>query len=111
MKRSRRELFDRFSQSEDRVGAWNIMDKVLVLSEGDTGSGFLCVILQMEGFLPILANNRDSTLENVCSLEPDVRIIDVPLAGISCVELCLQLQMCRIAKPIIVLGDSNEEID
>jgi DNA-binding response OmpR family regulator len=111
MKRSRRELFDRFSQSEDRVGAWNIVDKVLVLSEDDTGSGFLGVILQREGFLPILANNRDSTLENVCTLEPDVRIIDVPLAGISCIDLCLQLQMCRIAKPIIVLGDSNEEID
>jgi two-component system, OmpR family, response regulator RegX3 len=111
MKRSRRELFDRFFQSEDRVGAWNIMDKVLVLSEDDKGSGFLGIILQREGFLPILANDRDSTLENMCTLEPDVLIIDVPLAGISCIELCLQLQMCRIAKPIIVLGDSNEEID
>ena len=111
MKRSRQELFDRFSQSEDRVGAWDIVAKVLVLSEDDTGSGFLGVILQREGFLPILANNRDSTLENVCTLEPDVRIIDVPLAGISCIDLCLQLQMCRIAKLIIVLGDSNEEID
>jgi DNA-binding response OmpR family regulator len=87
------------------------MDKVLLLSEDDSASGFLGVILQREGFLPILANNRNAALENICILKPDLLIIDVPLAGMSCVELCLQLQMCRIAKPIIVLGDSNEEID
>jgi two-component system response regulator RegX3 len=87
------------------------MDKVLVLSEDETASGFLGVILQREGFLPILANNRDAALANVCTLEPDVLVIDVPLAGISCVELCLQLQMCKITKSIIVLGDSDEEID
>jgi two-component system response regulator MtrA len=87
------------------------MDKVLVLSEDETASSFLGVILQKEGFLPILTNNREAALANVCTLEPNVLIIDVPLGGISCVELCLQLQMCKITKPIIVLGDSNEEID
>jgi DNA-binding response OmpR family regulator len=98
-------------QSENRPGAWIIMDKVLVLSEDETASGFLRVILQREPFFPILANSRDAALQSICTLQPDVLIIDAPLAGIAPIELCLQLQMFNIAKSMIVLGDSSEEID
>lgn len=87
------------------------MDKVLVLSEDETASGFLGVILEREHFLPILANSRDTALTNICTLEPDVLIIDLPLAGIASVELCTQLQLCKIRKPLIFFGDSSEEID
>jgi two-component system, OmpR family, response regulator RegX3 len=87
------------------------MDKVLVLSEDETASSFLGVILQRECFLPILANSRDTALQNICTLEPDLLIVDLPLAGIASVELCTQLQMCRISKPMIILGESSEEID
>ncbi len=87
------------------------MDKVLVLSENETTSSFLGLILQREYFLPILANSRDAALENIHTLEPDVLIVDAPLAGIASVELFTQLQMCKTTKPMIVLGDSSEEID
>jgi DNA-binding response OmpR family regulator len=87
------------------------MDKVLVLSEDETVSGFLGVILEHEHFLPILANSRDAALANICALKPDVLIIDLPLAGVASVELCTQLQVCKISKPLIFLGDSSEEID
>jgi DNA-binding response OmpR family regulator len=87
------------------------MDKVLVLSEDEMASGSLGAILQRECFFPVLANSRDVALQNICTLEPDVLIIDLPLAGTASVELCTQLQMCRITKPMIVLGDSSEEID
>jgi two-component system, OmpR family, response regulator RegX3 len=86
------------------------MDRVLVLSEDETASGFLGVILEHERFLPILANSRDSALANICTLQPDVLIIDLPVAG-AAVELCTQLQVCKISKPLIFLGDSSEEID
>lgn len=87
------------------------MDKILVLSENETTSRFLGVILQREYFLPILADSRDAALESICTLEPDILIIDVPLAGIASVELFTQLQVCKATKPMIVLGDSSEEID
>jgi DNA-binding response OmpR family regulator len=87
------------------------MDTVLVLSENETASSFLGLILQREYFLPILTNSRDAALENIHTLEPDVLIIDVPLAGIVSVELLTQLQMCKAAKPMMILGDSGEEID
>lgn len=87
------------------------MDKVLVLSAVEQTGSFLGAILQRECFLPILTDSRDSALQNICSLEPDVLIIDLPLAGIASVELCAQLQMCRSNAAMIVLGESSEEID
>ncbi len=87
------------------------MYKVLVLSEDETASSFLGGILEHEHFLPILANSREAALANICTLEPNVLIIDLPLAGVASVELCMELQVCKISKPLIFLGDSSEEID
>lgn len=88
------------------------MEKILVLSEDESACGFLGVILQREHFLPILANSQEAALQSICTQNPDVLIIDVPRAGIASVELCMHLEMGgNIAKPMIVLGDSSEEID
>jgi two-component system, OmpR family, response regulator MprA len=59
----------------------------------------------------MFSQRKDAALESICTLEPDILIIDVPLAGIASVELFTQLQMCKATKPMIVLGDSSEEID
>ena len=87
------------------------MDKILVLSENNSAAGFLGVILQKGYFFPILANSREAVLQNICALESDVLIIDVPDAANAPAELCMQLQRCRINKPTIVLGNSGEEMD
>jgi DNA-binding response OmpR family regulator len=87
------------------------VDKVLVVSENETASNFLGVILQREHFLPILANSLNTALANICTLDPDVLIIDLPVAGMAPVELCARLQGCKLTKPLIFLGESGEEID
>jgi two-component system response regulator RegX3 len=87
------------------------MDKVLILSEDETASSFLGLILQRECLLPILTNSRDAALANICTLEPDILIIDLPLTSIAPVELCTQLHRGKISKPLIFLSDSGEEID
>jgi DNA-binding response OmpR family regulator len=87
-----------------------MMDKVLVLSEDETACGLLGMILQRECFLPILANSREVALQNICTLAPDVLIINLPVQGMSSVEVCNELRTCQ-NKPIIVVSDSSEEID
>jgi two-component system response regulator RegX3 len=87
------------------------MDKVLLLSDDNSAAGFLGVILQRGYFFPIVANSRETALENICTLESDVLIIDVPNAANAIAELCLQLQTCKIDKPTIVLGNTSEEMD
>lgn len=87
------------------------MEKILILSEDETASGFLGMVLQKERFLPILANTREAALQSICTLDPDILMIDVPMAGIGSVELCMELAACHIDKHIIILGDSGDEVD
>lgn len=87
------------------------MEKILILSENETAGGFLGMILQKEHFLPILANSRETVLQNIGTIQPDLLMIDLPLAGISAVELCVELEGCHRDKPIIILGDSGDEVD
>jgi DNA-binding response OmpR family regulator len=87
------------------------MQKVLVLSEDETTSSFLGLILQREGFLPVLTSSRDTALQNIFALDPSVLIIDVPFGSVPAVELCSQLRMWKVTKPMIILGDSAEELD
>jgi two-component system response regulator RegX3 len=87
------------------------MDKILIFSEDDAAAGLLSVILQREHFFPILVNSLESALQTICTLEPDVLIIDVPCAAFAPAEICMRLQKCHINKPTIILGDSGEEMD
>lgn len=87
------------------------MEKILIVSESETASGFLGMVLQREHFLPIIASSREVAVQNICTLQPDILMIDIPMAGIGPVELCMELAVCHDERPIIVLGDSCHEMD
>jgi DNA-binding response OmpR family regulator len=87
------------------------MQTVLVLSEDDTTSGLLGLILQRECFLPVLTSSRDTALQKIFALDPSLIVLDVPFGGVPAVELCSYLRMCQVTKPMIMLGDSAEEFD
>lgn len=86
------------------------MEKILILSENQTTSGFLGMVLQREHFLPILANSRQAALQDICTLQPDLLIIDLPVTGSGSVELCMELGTSHL-KHIIILGDEGGEMD
>jgi two-component system response regulator RegX3 len=87
------------------------MEKILLLSADEIASGFLEMVLQKEHFFPILASSGETVLQNIGTIQPDLLMIDLPLAGISAVELCVELEGWRSNKPIIILGDSGDELD
>jgi DNA-binding response OmpR family regulator len=87
------------------------MEKILIVSENETDSGFLGRILQKEHFLTILVNSREAALQNICMLQPDILMIDAPLAGSGSVEVCLELAAFHLNKHIIVLSDDSSEMD
>lgn len=86
------------------------MEKILILSETQTASGLLGMVLQREHFLPILASNRQAAVQDICTLQPDLLIIDLPVSGSGSVELCMELGTSHL-KHIIVLGDGRGEMD
>ncbi len=87
------------------------MEKILIVSKDETASGFLGMVLQREHFLPILVSSREAAVQNICTLQPDILMIDVPMGDIGSVELCMELAACHNNRHIIVLGDSSDEMD
>ena len=87
------------------------MDKVLVLSEDERASGFLGTVFQREHFLPILSNRLTTAQQQICTLQSDALIIDVPLAEAGAFEICMQLHAWHIRKPAVILGESDDEMD
>lgn len=87
------------------------MEKILILNDDETAGGLLGMVLQREHFLPILAGSLEAALHQISTLQPDLFIIDVPLAGHSAVELCMEVAAQQVNIPIIVLGESRDEMD
>ena len=87
------------------------MEKILILSENQATSSFLGMVLQKEHFFPILINSPQAALHDICTLKPDLLMIEVPIAGYGSVELCMELATCYPGKHIIVLGDNSGELD
>ncbi len=87
------------------------MYKVLVLSRDQRASSLLGILLEKEGFLQIIATNPETALQRLHSMQPNLLLIDLPLDGISGVELCTQLQAANIRTPTIVLGENPDEMD
>lgn len=87
------------------------MEKILIIDENETLGGFLGMVLQREHFLPMLAHSPEAVLRNASALQPDVLIISGPLTGFGSVELCMQLRAIHIHSPIIILGESSDEVE
>jgi len=87
------------------------MYKVMILSRDQRASNLLGILLEKEGFLQIIATNPETALQKMHAVQPNVLLIDLPVDGISGVELCTQLQGAEIRTPVIVLGDDGDEMD
>jgi DNA-binding response OmpR family regulator len=98
--------FERESpRSEER------MDKILILTSDHRAGNLLKMVLQQEHFFPMLTGTLEESMYSICVSRPDMIVIDLPESGMSSVELCRQLQACNVKVPILILSNSNAEID
>ena len=94
-----------------QVRAVKAMHKILILNRDETESSALGKMLEQEGFLQILASNPETALEHIHKLKPQLLLVNLPLEGISGVEMCLQLQAARLNTPTIILGEDPDEME
>src|SRR5579864_2751601 len=87
------------------------MPKILLIDDDETVCETLSVLLEREGFVPLLANSGESGFEKALTLKPDLVLVDLRLPGMSGVELCRQLRAANVPIPIIVLSGVGEEVD
>jgi DNA-binding response OmpR family regulator len=92
-------------------GAWRMTPKILIFDEDAAANSFLGMVLQRERFLPILVESEEALIQSTCTIDPDLLIVNAPLAGMGSVELCMQLRKNQIQKPLIILSERGDEID
>jgi DNA-binding response OmpR family regulator len=87
------------------------MHKILILTGNERVGEAFGKMLEREGFLQFIASTPETALDRIRSLRPQLLIVELPLEGISSLELCSQLQAARLEIPTIMLGENQDEME
>jgi len=86
---------------------------ILVIEDEQDMAELVAFHLEKEGYLPLIANDGVSGLEQSQTATPDLILLDLMLPGISGIDICKVLRGSEktAAIPIIMLTAKGEEID
>jgi DNA-binding response OmpR family regulator len=87
------------------------MSTILVIDDDESLRDTIGIMLEQEGFTPVLVSDGNAGYERALSLKPDLMIVDLRLPGMSGIEICKQVRAANIKTPIIVLSAVGEEVD
>jgi DNA-binding response OmpR family regulator len=87
------------------------MNKILVLHGDENARSPLGTMLEQESLSPIWASDIETGLNKARTQSPQLLLLDLPVAGMSGIELCAQLRDSKIRTPIIVLSPTRDEVD
>lgn len=87
------------------------MQTILVIDDDDSLRDTVAIMLEQEGFQPVLASDGRSGYEKALLLKPDLILVDLRLPGMSGIEICKQLRAAHVTTPMIVLSAVGDEID
>src|SRR5579885_3628291 len=84
---------------------------ILVIDDDESLRDTIGVMLEQEGFRPILVADGRAGYEKALTTKPDLALIDLRLPGMSGIEICKQLRAANVKVPIVVLSAVGEEVD
>lgn len=87
------------------------MEIVLVIDDDRTLCDTLGLMLEREGFQPVLASDGRSGLARAIALKPRLILVDLRLPQLSGAEVCKRLRARGLDTPLIVLSAAAGEID
>ena len=89
------------------------MKTILVIEDEQDMAALVAFHLEKEGYLPLIANDGVSGLEQSQTSTPDLILLDLMLPGISGIDICRVLKGNEKTAviPIIMLTARGEEID
>ena len=87
------------------------MSTILVIDDDESLRDTIGIMLEQEGFSPILVADGKLGYERALSVKPDLMIVDLRLPGMSGIEICKQVRASGLKTPIIVLSAVGEEVD
>jgi len=87
------------------------MSNILVIDDDESLRDTIGIMLEQEGFNPLLVSDGKTGFERAMAVKPDLLIVDLRLPGMSGIEICKQLRAANFKTPIIVLSAVGEEVD
>src|ERR1051325_8271114 len=87
------------------------MQTILVIDDDESLRDTIGLMLENEGFHPILVADGSTGLEQAVSLRPHLILVDLRMPGLSGVEVCKRLRAGGMKTPVIVLSAMGDEID
>jgi DNA-binding response OmpR family regulator len=87
------------------------MQTVLVIDDDAALRDTIGLMLENEGFRPLLAEDGKIGLEQALTLRPDLILVDLRMPGLGGVEVCKQLRAAGMKTPLIVLSAIGDEMD
>src|ERR1700693_4477938 len=87
------------------------MQSILVIDDDDSLRDTIGLMLENEGFRPVLVADGSTGLEQAFSLRPNLILVDLRMPGLSGIEVCKRLRAASMRTPVIVLSAMGDEID
>ncbi len=87
------------------------MTTILVIDDDESLRDTIGIMLEQEGFSPILVADGTAGFERALALKPDLMLVDLRLPGMNGAEICKQVRAANLKTPIIVLSAIGEEVD
>lgn len=87
------------------------MQTVLVIDDDRSLRDTIGVMLESEGFRPVLAEDGSRGFEQALTLKPELILVDLRMPGLSGAEVCKQVRASGMTTPLIVLSAVCGEMD
>jgi DNA-binding response OmpR family regulator len=87
------------------------MNTILVIDDDDNLRDTVGLMLEQEGYRPLLAADGKTGYDWAISAKPDLILVDLRLPGMSGIEISKQLRAAKVNTPIIVLSAVGQEVD
>jgi DNA-binding response OmpR family regulator len=87
------------------------MQTVLVIDDDRSVRDTIGVMLENEGFHPVLASDGAVGFKQALALKPELILVDLRMPGLSGAEVCQQLRATGMKTPLIVISASCGEMD
>src|SRR5580704_8234479 len=87
------------------------MQTILVIDDDESLRDTIGLMLENEGFRPVLLADGLTGLEQAFALRPNLILVDLRMPGLGGVEVCKRLRAAGLKTPVIVLSAMGDEID
>jgi DNA-binding response OmpR family regulator len=87
------------------------MQTVLVVDDDGNLRDTIGLMLEKEGFRPVLASDGKTGLDQALALKPALILVDLRMPGLTGVEVCKRVRAAGMKTPLIVLSAIGDEMD